>query len=110
MGAKKQMQKLDTRVKSKNLHGGEETNHGELEPATKLEIKSQNQGCRESINGEEAKETKNKSRHLANEVIENIRNLSMSMEEEDVRDTNGLVLWFQEFQSTYQPRNLPKQI
>ena len=70
MGAKKQMQKLDTRVKSKNLHGGEETNHGELEPATKLEIKSQNQGCRESINGEEAKETKNKSCHLANESEE----------------------------------------
>ena len=50
------MQKLDTRVKNKNLHGGDETNHGELKPATILEIKNQNQGCRESINGEEAKE------------------------------------------------------
>ena len=85
------MQKLDTRVKNKNLHGGDETNHGELKPATILEIKNQNQGCRESINGEEAKETKNKSRHLANEVIENTRNLSMSMEEEHVTDRKSLV-------------------
>ncbi|TKY73018.1 hypothetical protein E2542_SST01765 [Spatholobus suberectus] len=76
---------VDTRVESKNLHGGEETNHDELEPTTKLEIKNQNQGCGESINDEEAKET-NMSGHSAKEVIEDKRNRSMSMEEEDVRD------------------------
>lgn len=86
MGAKKRIQ--ECRYKGENQER-EEASYGELEPAAKSEFYNFSQGCWQNINGEEAKRTKNKS-HLANQLIENKRNLSKSMDEEDLRDSKSL--------------------
>ncbi|KAK7338971.1 hypothetical protein VNO77_19606 [Canavalia gladiata] len=66
-------------------------NLGESEPATTLEIMNQNLGCGDASRARKQKKQKNEGGHSTKEMTENKRNLSMCIEEGDVRDRAGWV-------------------